>query len=270
MSCGAVFITTDVHRACMTHAHMTQSEEIMGFLLGNTETNEHGKTITLLWAVETVPRKDKKRDRVEVEADQQIEVQQRAAEMTERTGRPTRAVGWYHSHPGYIVKPSAVDLRSQMSVQLIDEGFVGLIYSVFSPKEKELGFVDRVEAIAFQTTQTPSGLEQYNVPLYVVPSSQLFAGEATRAMVGFQKLSLKEAEIEYLKAQQVADNPIMRAYQASVYHKRLSMIIQFQAIPGYQQLMDEDAALRRQLSALEERKQELREKLRARSDLFKS
>lgn len=42
-----------------------------------------------------------------------------------------KVVGWYHSHPRITVWPSEVDLRTQLSFQLMDENMVGLIFSVF-------------------------------------------------------------------------------------------------------------------------------------------
>jgi BRCA1/BRCA2-containing complex subunit 3 len=55
-----------------------------------------------------------------------------AARFTTITGIRTRVIGWYHSHPHITVLPSHVDVRTQALYQLLDEGFVGLIFSVFN------------------------------------------------------------------------------------------------------------------------------------------
>ena len=38
----------------------------------------------------------------------------------------------YHSHPHITVLPSHVDVRTQAMYQSMDEGFIGLIFSVFN------------------------------------------------------------------------------------------------------------------------------------------
>ncbi|XWS11833.1 hypothetical protein CRYUN_Cryun37aG0035000 [Craigia yunnanensis] len=52
--------------------------------------------------------------------------------MTASTGKTTRVIGWYHSHPHITVLPSHVDVRTQATYQLLDSGFIGLIFSCFS------------------------------------------------------------------------------------------------------------------------------------------
>lgn len=87
--------------------------------------------------------------------------------MSVEVGRPTRVIGWYHSHPHITVMPShvgedykwyskqptscvliselwkhrpnlakkllvPVDVRTQRMYQMLDPGFVGLIFSCFN------------------------------------------------------------------------------------------------------------------------------------------
>jgi BRCA1/BRCA2-containing complex subunit 3 len=52
--------------------------------------------------------------------------------MAARYNQPLRVIGWYHSHPHITVWPSHVDLRTQASYQLLDRGWIGIIFSVFS------------------------------------------------------------------------------------------------------------------------------------------
>ena len=101
----------------------------------------------------------------------------------------TRLIGWYHSHPHITVLPSAVDVHTQSTYQLLDEGFVGLIFSVFDQDQRDK--VSRVQVVAFQSeaartsdasawVQQPAGdasggLTHRLVPLRVVPSQQ-FSG----------------------------------------------------------------------------------------------
>ncbi|GLU22121.1 hypothetical protein SLE2022_382170 [Rubroshorea leprosula] len=71
------------------------------------------------------------------------------ARMTASTGRTTRVIGWYHSHPHITVLPSHVDVRTQSMYQLLDSGFIGLIFSCFSEDTNKVG---RIQVIAFQSS----------------------------------------------------------------------------------------------------------------------
>ncbi|TYI06580.1 hypothetical protein ES332_A10G168100v1 [Gossypium tomentosum] len=62
--------------------------------------------------------------------------------------RTTRVIGWYHSHPHITVLPSHVDVRTQAMYQLLDSGFIGLIFSCFSEDTNKVG---RIQVIAFQS-----------------------------------------------------------------------------------------------------------------------
>ncbi|XP_028092227.1 uncharacterized protein LOC114292460 [Camellia sinensis] len=68
--------------------------------------------------------------------------------MTSATGRTTRVIGLYHSHPHITVLPSHVDMRTQAMYQLLDSGFIGLIFSCFSEDVHKVG---RIQVIAFQS-----------------------------------------------------------------------------------------------------------------------
>ncbi|KAL3511862.1 hypothetical protein ACH5RR_024579 [Cinchona calisaya] len=68
--------------------------------------------------------------------------------MTLTTGRTTRVIGWYHSHPHITVLPSHVDVRTQAMYQLLDSGFIGLIFSCFSEDAQKVG---RIQLTAFQS-----------------------------------------------------------------------------------------------------------------------
>lgn len=71
-------------------------------------------------------------DRVETSPEQMARCTAHAERLTRETGVRVRVVGWYHSHPHITVLPSAVDVRTQALYQMLDPGFVGLIFSVFN------------------------------------------------------------------------------------------------------------------------------------------
>lgn len=128
-----------VSQVCMSHALTTESEEIMGLLLGDVvDIGGQGKGEERLkarvWSVSLHRREQAVRsdDRVEISPEQLAAAAGEADRMTEELGIHTRVVGWYHSHPHLAVVPSHVDVRTQAQYQQMDSAFVGLIFSVFN------------------------------------------------------------------------------------------------------------------------------------------
>uniref|UniRef100_K7G3E5 BRCA1/BRCA2-containing complex subunit 3 n=1 Tax=Pelodiscus sinensis TaxID=13735 RepID=K7G3E5_PELSI len=96
-------------------------------------------------------RSDKRKDRVEISPEQLSAASTEAEMLAEMTGRPMRVVGWYHSHPHITVWPSHVDVRTQAMYQMMDQGFVGLIFSCFiEDKNTKTG---RILYTCFQSIQ---------------------------------------------------------------------------------------------------------------------
>ena len=55
-----------------------------------------------------VRRLDKRKDRVEIASASLTAAIEHAEVLSVRSGRPTRVLGWYHSHPHITVWPSHV------------------------------------------------------------------------------------------------------------------------------------------------------------------
>jgi len=83
--------------------------------------------------------------------------------MTATIKKTTRVIGWYHSHPHITVLPSHVDVRTQAMFQLLDTGFVGLIFSCFSEGAQKAG---KIQVIAFQSQ---GGQQRTALPLAMAP-----------------------------------------------------------------------------------------------------
>ncbi|KAL6563193.1 hypothetical protein OROHE_005780 [Orobanche hederae] len=148
MSLTSVKMSEDVWLTCLTHALSTETEEIMGLLLGDIQLSKHGSVTALIWGALPQPRSDRQKDRVETNPEQLTAAAVHAERMTMATGTTTRVIGWYHSHPHITVLPSHVDVRTQAMYQLLDPGFVGLIFSCFSEDAQKVG---RIQIIAFQS-----------------------------------------------------------------------------------------------------------------------
>ncbi|KAL6529442.1 hypothetical protein OROGR_015065 [Orobanche gracilis] len=56
-------MSEDVWLTCMTHAFSTEIEEIMGLLLGDTQTSNNGNVTPLIWGALPQPRSDGQKDR---------------------------------------------------------------------------------------------------------------------------------------------------------------------------------------------------------------
>lgn len=148
MALTSVKMTEEVWLTCLSHALSTETEEIMGLLLGDTQQSKNGSVTALIWGALPQPRCDRRKDRVETNPEQLTAASVKAERMTLATGRTTRVIGWYHSHPHITVLPSHVDVRTQAMYQLLDAGFIGLIFSCFSEDAQKVG---RIQVIAFQS-----------------------------------------------------------------------------------------------------------------------
>uniref|UniRef100_A0A9L0RCG2 Lys-63-specific deubiquitinase n=1 Tax=Equus caballus TaxID=9796 RepID=A0A9L0RCG2_HORSE len=185
----AVHLESDAFLVCLNHALSTEKEEVMGLCIGelNDDTRSDSKFTytgtemrTVAEKVDTVRiihihsviilrRSDKRKDRVEISPEQLSAASTEAERLAELTGRPMRVVGWYHSHPHITVWPSHVDVRTQAMYQMMDQGFVGLIFSCFiEDKNTKTG---RVLYTCFQSIQAQksSEYERIEIPIHIVP-----------------------------------------------------------------------------------------------------
>uniref|UniRef100_A0A2K6MIE2 Lys-63-specific deubiquitinase n=2 Tax=Rhinopithecus TaxID=542827 RepID=A0A2K6MIE2_RHIBE len=173
----AVHLESDAFLVCLNHALSTEKEEVMGLCIGEVSssvslsgtlrsdskfayTGTEMRTvaekvdairIVHIHSVIILRRSDKRKDRVEISPEQLSAASTEAHRLAELTGRPMRVVGWYHSHPHITVWPSHVDVRTQAMYQMMDQGFVGLIFSCFiEDKNTKTG---RVLYTCFQSIQ---------------------------------------------------------------------------------------------------------------------
>ncbi|XP_057351498.1 lys-63-specific deubiquitinase BRCC36 isoform X3 [Manis pentadactyla] len=178
----AVHLDSDAFLVCLNHALSTEKEEVMGLCIGelNDDTRNDSKFTytgsemrTVAEKVDTVRivhihsviilrRSDKRKDRVEISPEQLSAASTEAERLAELTGRPMRVVGWYHSHPHITVWPSHVDVRTQAMYQMMDQGFVGLIFSCFiEDKNTKTG---RVLYTCFQSIQAQKSSDAWMEP----------------------------------------------------------------------------------------------------------
>lgn len=176
MSLTSVKVTEEVWLTCLTHALSTETEEIMGLLLGDIQQSKNGSVTALVWGALPQPRSDRRKDRVETNPEQLTAASVQAERMTVATGRTTRVIGWYHSHPHITVLPSHVDVRTQAMYQLLDSGFIGLIFSCFSEDAHKVG---RIQVIAFQSLDGKQSHALKPVPLSPVHKNSIIDIESS-------------------------------------------------------------------------------------------
>ncbi|XP_057457632.1 uncharacterized protein LOC130748425 [Lotus japonicus] len=168
MSLTSVKMSEEVWLTCVTHALSTETEEIMGLLLGDIQHSKNGSVTALIWGASPQTRSDRRKDRVETNPEQLAAASALADRMTATTGRTTRVIGWYHSHPHITVLPSHVDVRTQGMYQLLDSGFIGLIFSCYSEDANKVG---RIQVIAFQSSDGKQNHMSRPIPLSPVNRS---------------------------------------------------------------------------------------------------
>ncbi|KAI3869421.1 hypothetical protein MKW92_004893 [Papaver armeniacum] len=70
MALTGVKMCEDVWLTCLTHALSTETEEIMGLLLGDIHYSKNGSATALIWGAAPQTRSDRRKDRVETNPEQ--------------------------------------------------------------------------------------------------------------------------------------------------------------------------------------------------------
>ncbi|KAJ3372987.1 BRCA1 BRCA2-containing complex, subunit 3 [Kappamyces sp. JEL0680] len=149
-------------------------------------------TVAHVKATFLLARKEKKKDRVEIDS------QLLSLAMEEAESRGLTVIGWIHSHPKITILPSHVDLATQLNFQSFDQTFFGLIYGCFHENQNSS---QRLQLLCFQSrVDAETGAnEKVDIPLQIVP------GEPPSASMLLQvpKTYIKE---ELLSQQELAQN----------------------------------------------------------------
>jgi BRCA1/BRCA2-containing complex subunit 3 len=141
--------------------------------------------IVKVQSIAIAQRSDKRKDRVEISP----EVLSQA--MNESSDLGMNIVGWFHSHPHITALPSHVDLRTQSSLQLLDERFLGMIISCYN-KDKDKR--DRVQVMCFQA----NGSEMVEIPMIIEPCP--LSKDILKQFVRLSAMLVSEERSNYLSA----------------------------------------------------------------------
>ena len=74
-------------------------------------------------------------------------------------------VGWFHSHPHITIWPSHVDIKTQLTYQMMDRNFVGLIVSLFN--KNKTTHLCTTEMICFQSVSQETSQNFVQIPFKV-------------------------------------------------------------------------------------------------------
>lgn len=239
-----VEITKTAQFACTAHALTTQTEEVMGLLIGVWIKN-----IVQISHVHIVKRQNntRQKDRVEIAPEDVSKAAIRAEELAKETGKDLKVVGWFHSHPHISILPSHVDAKTQGEYQqYMDERFVGLIFSVFDENVVEM--TGSIKMIAFQAERES---ERW---VYKLLNMNLINNEPGRydglrnslktIVESQQKLVLEEEILHQEYLTKANDQLLKQAYVNNVYEKCLILLIENGCLPLYTILKDKKFMLK--------------------------
>ncbi|NXY74024.1 BRCC3 deubiquitinase, partial [Glareola pratincola] len=314
MAVQAVHLEADAFLVCLNHALSTEKEEVMGLCIGEVRGPRGAALGTRreavlpgraswpgpLRAVDTsrivhihsviiLRRSDKRKDRVEI-SPEQLSAASTEAEIsfsrdnckpaTEMTGRPMRVVGWYHSHPHITVWPSHVDVRTQAMYQMMDQGFVGLIFSCFiEDKNTKTG---RILYTCFQSIQAQksseyikgfhlpvnSGVcsqkyERIEIPIHVVPHETI-GKVCLESAVELPKILCQEEQDAYRRIHSLTHlDSVTKIHNGSVFTKNLCSQMSAISGPLLQWLEDRLEQNKQRVQELQQEKEQLLEELAA-------
>ncbi|XP_072500549.1 lys-63-specific deubiquitinase BRCC36 [Notamacropus eugenii] len=259
MAVAAVHLDSDAFLVCLNHALSTEKEEVMGLCIGEVDASK----IVHIHSVIILRRSDKRKDRVEISPEQLSAASTEAERLAELTGRPLRVVGWYHSHPHITVWPSHVDVRTQAMYQMMDQGFVGLIFSCFiEDKNTRTG---RLLYTCFQSVQAQKSAdyERIEIPIHVVPHDTI-GKVCLESAIELPKILCQEEQDAYRRIHSLPHlDSVTMIHNGSVFTKNLCSQMSAISGPLLQWLEDRLEQNQQRVRELQREKERLQQELAA-------
>ncbi|XP_033124852.1 lys-63-specific deubiquitinase BRCC36-like [Anneissia japonica] len=247
MTISCVHLKADAYMVCLTHALSTEREEVMGLCIGeilrmrrmhlflNTSSSGSGfpalrsvkrrilgfadpgvylfvavaichltaqvdtNRVVHIVSVIMLRRSDKRKDRVEISPEQLTH----AASEAE--------ISFYSDQVSRVKNYEKPYVQTQAMYQMMDEGFVGLIFSCFhDDKTTNQG---HVTVTCFQSTnQSPEGeppmYERLEIPFHIVKNDTL-SEPCLQAMIQLPRILHEEEEDAYNQAQLPESNDLI-------------------------------------------------------------
>ncbi|KAF7244942.1 Lys-63-specific deubiquitinase BRCC36 [Varanus komodoensis] len=236
MAVQAAHLEADAFLVCLNHALSTEKEEVMGLCIGEVDTSR----IVHIHSVIILRRSDKRKDRVEI-SPEQLSAASTEAEIS-------------------FVKE---DVRTQAIYQMMDQGFVGLIFSCFiEDKNTKTG---RILYTCFQSIQAQksSEYERIEIPIHVVPHNTI-GKVCLESAVELPKILCQEEQDAYRKIHSLTHlDSITKIHNGSVFTKNLCSQMSAISGPLLQWLEDRLEQNKQRMQELQREKEELLEELAA-------
>ncbi|GFY47927.1 hypothetical protein TNIN_64061 [Trichonephila inaurata madagascariensis] len=259
MALKHVNLSTDVYFVCLNHAMSTDGEEIVGLLVGEVDENR----VAHVSAVVILRRSDKRKDRVEISPEQLSNASTEAERLACILKRPIRVIGWYHSHPKLTVWPSPIDVNTQDSYQMMDEGFIGVIFSVFNEDPNKKGGRIQMTCFQSQTLLDDCNIEynlprkkRLDIPVHLVPASCI-SNVCMNALIQLPRFLCQEEQLAYQMTNQVPLDYLTRLHNSSVYIKSMGQIAEVICGPLLKMLEERIINNEIKRKKLQDRKKEL-------------
>ncbi|GFS64654.1 hypothetical protein NPIL_431241 [Nephila pilipes] len=254
MALKHVNLSTDVYFVCLNHAMSTDGEEIVGLLVGEVDENR----VAHVSAVVILRRSDKRKDRVEISPEQLSNASTEAERLACILKRPIRVIGWYHSHPKLTVWPSPIDVNTQDSYQMMDEGFIGVIFSVFNEDPNKKGGRIQMTCFQSQTLIDDCNIEKkrLDIPVHLVPASCI-SNVCMNALIQLPRFLCQEEQLAYQMTNQVPLDYLTRLHNSSVYIKSMGQIAEVICGPLLKMLEERIINNEIKRKKLQDRKKEL-------------
>ncbi|KAJ7392834.1 BRCA1 BRCA2-containing complex, subunit 3 [Desmophyllum pertusum] len=250
MAVDAVKMEADAYMVCLTHALSTEREEVMGLLIGEVEDEK----VAHIYSVIMLQRLDKRKDRVEISPEQLSDASTQAERIGMLTSkqRPMRVIGWYHSHPHITVWPSHVAMY-----QVMDKGFVGLIFSCFNTDPTLSG---HLKVYCFQSVNTkpegaPTQYQRADIELQIV-HTEVLSKATLNSLSELPQILSKEEEEAYGKTLDTMDL-LTAVHNSTVFTKALCQLMEVMCGPLLQTLENRLQVNLKRTAALETEKETL-------------
>jgi len=259
MPVKAIHLSADAFAVCLTHALSTEKEEIMGLLIGEVSP-EH---VSYIAAVILLRRSCIQADRVEISPEQLSAASTQAENYGKMLQRPMRVVGWYHSHPHITVWPSHIDVRTQADYQLMDDDFIGLIFSIFNHDKNTK--MNRVQVSCFQSTQLAMDSEwkRVEVQLHIDPSHYGMNDACIASLVDLPFILREEEEEAYSRATKTPDLDLLTClHNGSVYTSSMMNIDESMYVPLLETMEQRLENRLEYLKQLQEKRKQLKSELK--------
>ncbi|CAO3698569.1 unnamed protein product [Rhizopus stolonifer] len=254
-----VILPASIHHLILSHAYSTEKEENIGMLIGYWETKTSNnpyignQTIARIKLISFLTRSDKRKDRVEIAPENLHLAAIQAEELGKQMNQDMMVIGWYHSHPHITVFPSHIDVRTQLSQQLMDNRFFGIIVSCFDTTSDNS---EKMQITCFQSEQT----EKRQVPLFIEPEENI-SPSIRQLYLDLPKHLYDEYKKEYNQQRIHYDmnNPkealpdlMTQSYNAHIYGKLVMDLMDTVILPATHLLNSKEKALDKEIEEYEQ------------------